>query len=289
MTGTARIETGDGYALRADCRGRGPDLLLVHGFTGSRAAWAPVRDGLARDFRTIAVDLLGHGESDRCAEPGRYALERQVDDLARVLDACGSRAPAWVGYSLGGRLCLAAAVLRPGRVGALVAEGASPGLDDPAARRERVRADERRARRLESEGLETFVREWMAQPIFASQRRLGPEALAAERRRRLRNDPASLAACLRGAGSGVQTPFRARLAEVRAPSLLLAGEEDEKYVALAREMARLVPGARARSVPRSGHAAHLENPSGWLAEVRRSPRRPCFTADDEDGQTKPTR
>ena len=263
-----RVGLSDGLALQADCRGQGRDLLLVHGFSGARSAWSSVCAELARDFRVISVDLLGHGDSSRCDDPPRYAFERQVDDLVQVLDACGSWAPAWVGYSMGGRLCLAAAVLRPERVGALVAEGASPGLDEPEARRERRCADERWARRLESEGLEAFVGAWMAQPLFESQRRLGAAVLAEERLRRLRNRPECLAASLRGAGTGVQPSFWGRLADVRAPSLLLAGEWDAKYTALAREMARRMPDARARGVPRSGHAAHLENPPDWTAEVR---------------------
>ncbi|MCE2391374.1 MAG: 2-succinyl-6-hydroxy-2,4-cyclohexadiene-1-carboxylate synthase [Proteobacteria bacterium] len=268
-----KVELRDGLALNAECRGDGPDLLLLHGFTGARLAWEPVRAELTRDFRVIAVDLLGHGDSDRCADPARYALEKQVDDLVRVLDACGSRTPAWVGYSMGGRLSLAAAVLRPERVGALVAEGATPGLEEPEARRERVRADEDWASRIESEGLEAFVSAWMDQPLFESQHRLGPAVLAEERRRRLGNDAACLAACLRGAGTGVQPSFWGRLADVRAPCLLLAGEWDVKFTGLARRMARQIPDARVRGVPRSGHATHLENPPGWTAEVRSFVRR----------------
>jgi 2-succinyl-6-hydroxy-2,4-cyclohexadiene-1-carboxylate synthase len=260
----------DPRAIAFEVHGAGPALLLVHGFTGCRTAWPPpVRAGLERAFRVIAVDLPGHGAAAPRREPAGWSLERIVDELCAVLDACGVRRALWVGYSMGGRIALGAALLRPGRVAALVLESASPGLPDDAERAQRRRADEALALLLEREGLEAFVSHWLAQPLFATQRALGPERLEAERRRRLRCDAASLAACLRGLGSGVQPPFWDALPELGARALLLAGALDAKFCALARAMAARMPEAQVRELAGCGHAAHLEDPDAWLAAVSR--------------------
>ena len=256
--------------LAFERRGAGPPLLLVHGFTGSAAAWPPLlRSSLEHSFEVIAVDLPGHGAAPPRRDPSRWSFETIVGDLCGVLDACGTGRALWVGYSMGGRLALGAGLLRPERVAALVLEGASPGLADERERAERLAADGALADVLLRDGLEVFVERWMAQPLFASQRALGPERLESERRRRLRCDAASLAACLRAMGSGAQPALWDALGKLDVPVLLLAGERDAKFRALAAEMAARIAGARTAVIHGCGHAAHLEDPDGWLAAFRR--------------------
>lgn len=255
--------------LHFEVAGEGPTALLVHGFTGSGGAWGrELIEGLTRDLRVVRVDLPGHGASPKWTSPERYGLEEVVAELVGVLDRVGVRRPLWIGYSLGGRICLGAAALCPERVGALVLEGASPGLADPGERSARVREDETLACMLEGEGIEAFVDHWMNLPLFASQESLGPERLAGERERRLRNSPTALAACLRGLGTGAQPSFWKVLSEVRVPALLLAGEGDAKYCDIAERMANAMPCAERRVIPGCGHATHLESPEAWLADVR---------------------
>jgi pimeloyl-ACP methyl ester carboxylesterase len=55
---------------------------------------------------------------------------------------------------------------------------------------------------------------------------------------------------------------------VAVPTLLLAGEEDQKFTDLAVRMAEVIPGSELRLIPKSGHSIHLENPFAWLAAVR---------------------
>jgi 2-succinyl-6-hydroxy-2,4-cyclohexadiene-1-carboxylate synthase len=256
--------------LAFERRGSGPPLLLVHGFTGGASAWPPpLRSALERSIEVIAVDLPGHGAAAARTDPSHWRFEAIVGDLCGVLDECGARRALWVGYSMGGRLALGAGVLRPERVAALVLEGASPGLGGERERAERRAADGALADALLRDGLEAFVEHWMAQPLFASQRELGPERLESERRRRLRCDAASLAGCLRMMGSGAQPPLWDALGKLDMPVLLLAGERDTKFRRLAAEMAARIPGAQTAVIAGCGHAAHLEDPDGWLAAFRR--------------------
>ena len=253
--------------------GAGPALVLLHGFTGSTATWAPFLPAFAREFDTVAIDLPGHGATDAPGDPARYRMERTVADLAAILERLGIGRAAWLGYSLGGRVALGVAALAPSRVVALVLEGASPGIADPAERAARVRADEALAARIERDGIERFVDEWAGLPLFASQARLPAEIRTAHRRQRLANSPLGLANSLRGIGQGAQPPLHDRLGEITAPALLLAGAEDAKFRRLAAEMAAAMPAAEVLVIEGAGHAAHLEQPRAFeeavLAFVRR--------------------
>jgi 2-succinyl-6-hydroxy-2,4-cyclohexadiene-1-carboxylate synthase len=252
--------TLNGLDYHIDVQGNGPALMLLHGFTGSAANWTRHVETFARECTCIAVDLPGHGATASPADPSRYALERAVDDLAALCAHLGIARATWLGYSMGGRLALGIGVLTPQVVSALILEGASPGLSDPVERAARVASDEALAARLDRDGLEPFIDYWERIPLFATQEHLPAARRAALRRQRLTNNPLGLANSLRGMGQGAQPPFHDRLGEIRVPTLLLAGEEDTKFRALAREMVAAIPNARFALIPNAGHAAHFEQP-----------------------------
>jgi 2-succinyl-6-hydroxy-2,4-cyclohexadiene-1-carboxylate synthase len=247
--------------------GAGPALVLLHGFTGSAKTWAPHVPVFARDFDTVAIDLLGHGASAVPAEPARYRMEHAVTDLTGLLDRLGIARAAWLGYSMGGRVALQIAVAQPARVAALVLESASPGIADSAERAARVRSDEALADFVEREGVETFVDRWERLPLFASQARLPVATREVLHRQRLANDPVGLANSLRGLGQGAQEPLRDRLGNVEVPTLLVVGEEDAKFRCLAAEMSSAMPAARVEVVTGAGHAPHLEQPQAFQQVV----------------------
>jgi 2-succinyl-6-hydroxy-2,4-cyclohexadiene-1-carboxylate synthase len=140
----------------------------------------------------------------------------------------------YVGYSMGGRLCLHAALAHPEAVERLVVIGGTAGIDHPTGRRQRVRSDEALARRIEHDGMEAFVKEWLANPLFAG---LPPESrFEAER---LRNQPHGIADSLRRCGTGTQQPLWTRLGSLGMPVLAIAGREDAKYASIATRIADL--------------------------------------------------
>jgi len=259
----------DGLRLHVRVQGEGTPILMVHGFTGSVESWGEeLFEGLSQAHQVVGVDLLGHGASDLSTDPDRYQMEEVVRDLTQVLDALAIEQARWLGYSMGGRIALAGAVLRPTRISALILESASPGLAQENERRARRRADEALAEGILRGGMEAFVDHWMGLPLFATQGKLPLKVQEANRERRLKNDPEALAACLRGLGIGAQPSFWEELPNIRVPTLLLAGEEDRKFTDRARRMAGLLPRAELRLIPKAGHAIHLENPFAWLAAVR---------------------
>jgi 2-succinyl-6-hydroxy-2,4-cyclohexadiene-1-carboxylate synthase len=192
-----------------------------------------------------------------------------------ALDRSGVRRAAWVGYSMGGRVALAAALGSTGRgadrVAGLVLLSASPGIESDAERAARREADEALARSLESaaeggrsSGLAGFVDRWAAHPLFAGEARLGHRHLRRARAERLAGSARGYAASLRGMGQGAQPSLWGRLGELRAELrdrvLLVAGEEDEKYVEIVRRMAEAIPEAEIVTLPNAGHAVHREAP-----------------------------
>lgn len=242
----------------------GRPILLLHGFTGSADAWGPeLTNGLARHHPVLVVDLPGHGRSP----PPSEGMAGLIHRLGVLLDGQNVKRAWWIGYSMGGRIALAAAALAPERVAGLVLEGASPGLETGSAREERRHSDERLARAIESRGMEWFVDRWLSLPLFASQRALPAQVQEANRRRRLENTSVGLAAALRKLGTGSQPSFWPRLPSIGVPALLVTGGLDRKYEALARQMRRALPNARHRSVSEVGHTVHLEAPGRWLEAV----------------------
>jgi 2-succinyl-6-hydroxy-2,4-cyclohexadiene-1-carboxylate synthase len=235
-----------------------PSLLLIHGFTGSGAAWADHLPALERRFAVMAVDLPGHGANTRAA-----SVEAEADDLAAQL---GDRRAHVLGYSLGARVALRLAVVHPRVVGRLVLESPSAGIADPAERAARRRADEELAAGLERDGIEAFVDRWERNPVFATHAELHPAVAARQRAIRLANRPDGLASSLRLAGQGAMLPLHDRLVEVRARTLVIAGALDPVR-ARAEQVAAGIPGARLAVVDGAGHTPHLERPDAFRSLV----------------------
>jgi 2-succinyl-6-hydroxy-2,4-cyclohexadiene-1-carboxylate synthase len=253
-----------GRALHFELRGKGPALVILHGYTGSAAGMRELSQALAGEFETIVPDLPGHGRSVGRAEDGRYGFEQCLRDLVATLKSAGHERAHWLGYSMGARLALACAVRHPGSVASLVLIGARAGIADAAARQARGREDELLARSIESGGVEAFVDEWMAMPLIASQQRLGAAFVDEQRRMRLDNDARELAASLRGLGPAAQPALFDELAGVTVPVLLVAGERDRAFVDAGRDLAGRLPAAETCEIADAGHAVHLEQRDAFV-------------------------
>jgi 2-succinyl-6-hydroxy-2,4-cyclohexadiene-1-carboxylate synthase len=253
------IELG-GVAYHYDRQGSGSPIVLLHGFTGNLETWAPRLPVITERYETIAIDQLGHGCTDAPADPDRYRAERAVADLIRLLDRLEIPEAIWLGYSMGARLALQVAVNHPARVSALILESGSPGIAEPEERVARTRTDAKLADRIEREGIVAFVDFWERLPMFSSHDRLPADVRERQRAQRLQNDPIGLANSLRGFGQGIQPAVNDRLKELTMPVCLIAGEEDTKYVRLAKEIAAAIPCAGLNIVSGVGHTPHLERP-----------------------------
>jgi 2-succinyl-6-hydroxy-2,4-cyclohexadiene-1-carboxylate synthase len=224
-------------------------VVFVPGFMQRGDAWRPVADLLPERYPSV---LLDHRE---------HTFEGRLREIAGAASAAGpgagSASVVLVGYSLGGRLALRAAIREPHRYAGLVTVSATAGIDAPATRVARAEADERLAAWMEATPIEDIVAIWERQPLFADQ---SDALVEAQRSARLSHDPGALALLLRTAGQGVLEPVWHELLRLDLPVLAIAGDRDDGYVRAARRIAETAPRGRAAIVEEAGHAAHLQRP-----------------------------
>lgn len=265
----------NGTRMNIEVIGTGPPIVALHGFTGSLETWESFAAAARGYYTVVLVDMLGHGLSDAPSDPERYCMERCIQDLVALLDYLGLKRVHWLGYSMGGRVALSAAVALPGRTATLIAESASPGLATAQERATRVQEDARLADWLEEVGIERFVEHWENIPLLARQARLPAAVLDRVRERRLRNTSVGLANSLRGLGTGAQPPLHSELSSLEVSSMFIVGEEDSKLAAIGRAMSAAVRGSQLCAFAGAGHTVHLEQPDlfnqavvAFLAENR---------------------
>jgi 2-succinyl-6-hydroxy-2,4-cyclohexadiene-1-carboxylate synthase len=223
-------------------------VILLHGFTQSGAAWASVTRALVeRGHHVVTVDAPGHGGS------GQVTADLW-QSAALTLEAAG--AGDYVGYSMGARTALHVALVHPDAVERLVLVSGTGGIDGEDERAARRAGDEEIARRIESDGVASFLQWWLKRPLFAT---LPPESAALDSR--LGGSPAGLAASLRLAGTGTQEPLWGRLGAIEAPALVVVGELDAAYRSHGeRLVASIGSNAALEVIPAAGHAVFLEQP-----------------------------
>jgi 2-succinyl-6-hydroxy-2,4-cyclohexadiene-1-carboxylate synthase len=252
------ILNGVHYAF--EVAGSGPSLLLLHGFTGSKATWKPFIPLWSQRYQTIAVDIIGHGESDSPEQISHYTMEAFADALELLLRNLGVRKTYVLGYSMGGRIALYLTVKKPDLIRGVLLESASPGLETKAERLNRIRQDEALADFIKENGLIAFVNRWESLPLFASQKTLPEHVKHAIRKERLSQNPNGLAASLRGMGTGRQPSLWEALPYIKQHVMLVTGRKDVKFVKIAERMKKSLPNSVHVIVEGSGHAVHVESP-----------------------------
>lgn len=234
--------------------------MLAHGFTQTARLWGPFGEALARRHQLIACDLPGHAGSSEV----RADLSQGAELLVEAARQAGVTGPFdLLGYSLGARLALHAALGHPEAVRRLVIIGGTAGLEDEEVRTRRRARDDGLADELERSGdVAAFLTRWLAAPMFAT---LGRPELA----ERLRNTAPGLASSLRLAGTGTQAPLWDRLGGLERPVLVLVGATDVRFALIGQRMVAALPDAAFSLVPGAGHPAHLEQPESSALLVER--------------------
>lgn len=222
-----------------------PQVALVHGFTQTSNSMRPLANEFSSRYTVKLVDAPNHGGSSDISldcSAGADALCATVGDAV------------YIGYSMGARLCLHAALQHPEQVQSLVLISGTAGIEDHEQRIDRRSSDEQLANYIEQVGTEAFITEWLSRPMFSNLR-----SSPADIRDRNRNTAASLANSLRLAGTGAQQSLWGSLDSLEMPVLLIAGEQDEVFCSIAARMKELIgDNATVAIVENSGHSVHLE-------------------------------
>lgn len=106
-SGTATVASRDGTRIAYQRSGEGPPLVLVHGAAADHSRWSPVLPKFEEHFTVYAIDRRGRGDS---GDAGGYAVEREYEDVAAVVDSIGEPANV-LGHSYGALCALEAALL----------------------------------------------------------------------------------------------------------------------------------------------------------------------------------
>lgn len=224
---------------------------------GTPADWRGVIQHVPLGEPVLAPTIPGH--AGRPLPEGELSLERVADTLMEELPPRS----VLVGYSMGGRLALTAAVRHPDRVKRLVLVSASVGIDDESDWQERLALDRARAESIR-EDFQSFLEDWYRMPLFSSLA-TSKEDVTRIVAGRLEGDPDALARVVVELSPGNQPDYRQALRDLTFPVLLVAGALDSSYVSQNESLAT-EPHITARTVAGCGHAVHLEAPD-ILAEM----------------------
>ncbi len=237
-----------------------PPIVFLHGFMGTGDDWMAIVEELSDRFCCLMPDLPGHGETPLDVEPDYAAW---ASALRGELSAQGIEHLHLVGYSMGGRLALYFALTYPEMIEKLVLESANPGIIEEIERSQRAALDDKLAARIRQKGMKEFLGFWYSIPLFASLNRY--PALKAELiHKRAGQHPESMARILSELSPGRQLELWSRLNEINVPTLLVAGELDEKYSDITYEMEGLISKSKRVILPACGHNTHLEEPLKFL-------------------------
>jgi 3-oxoadipate enol-lactonase len=233
--------------------------VLVHGLGGTGAEiWKGQIADLAAEFRVIAYDLRGSGQSE--VTPGPYTIDLLADDLRALVDALGLGRIALVGHSMGGSITLAYAARHHADVRCLVGIGAPAGFPDQARAGLAARAET-----VEAEGTIAIAETVATNGVSPTFRRQQPEQLQELVDMLAANDPQGYAAQCRAL---VSLDLAGRLGEIEAPVYLISGDRDGvSPPAVTEANAALVPDGRSAIVGDCGHILTWEKPEALAGKA----------------------
>jgi pimeloyl-ACP methyl ester carboxylesterase len=234
---------GDGAAV----------VLLLHGFPFDRSMWREQAEALGGEFRVVAPDLRGLGETPLGG--GDVSIAGMAEDVAALLDELHLERVVLGGLSMGGYVAFEFFRRFPGRVRALVLADTRPQGDTEDGRRAR----EENARRALTEGMTTIVDSMLPKLLAAGTRERGGEVLERVRAMMLGTSPEGAAAALRAmAARRDQTDL---LPSINVPTLIVVGSEDAiTPPADAEAMSTKIEGSRLFVVEGAGHLSNVERP-----------------------------
>jgi pimeloyl-ACP methyl ester carboxylesterase len=249
--------TTNGIRIHVDEKGHGERaIVFLHYWGGSSRTWRFVTQALSDQYRTIATDHRGWGDSDAPAEG--YTLADLADDAQGAIAALGLSRYVVVGHSMGGKVAQLLASRRPPGLEALVLVAPSP----PSPQ---LLSDEQRAIQLSAYDSRESVG-WVVDNVLTG------SPLAAERREQVIEDSLRGAPQAKAAWPNVamREDITAEVASIDVPVLVIAGECDQvdRVETLQAQLLPRIAGARLRILPGVGHLSPLEAPSALVAAIR---------------------
>lgn len=233
--------------------GSGIPLLLIHAFPLSSMMWNFQIEEFKKDFRVIAPDLAGFGQSESLGEIA--SMDHYAADLVQLLTHLGIEKAVLMGLSLGGYIEFAFYRNYPSMVKALILCDTRSEADDAKAREGRYRL----IGELKEKG-SIAASDLMTPRLYAPQTyKTKPELVAQVAGLIEQNDPLGLIAATHAlVARANSTPD---LPNISVPCLVLVGKDDVITPPdAAQAMAKAIPDWQFAVIPQAGHLSNLENP-----------------------------
>lgn len=239
----------------------GPHLLLVHGFLSSRAHWLLNLETLSKSFRPVVIELLGHAHSPSPDEADPYAPDSYVEEFESIRGKLGAERWLVCGQSLGAALTLRYSLHHADRVIAQVFTNSNSALAGGDWAKGVMPIMEAQARELERAGRAALDNH----PFRPTRsRRLPPRAKAALIADYALHNPLGIARTARH--TIPYSSVRDRIADTKAPTLLVAGDREEGFRQQLRFAEQAIPGISVAHL-NTGHAVNIEDAPGFNAAL----------------------
>ena len=249
----------NGANLYYETAGQGEPLVFIHGLGSSTRDWEYQVAAFASDYRVIAVDLRGHGQSDK--PEGPYSIHLFVSDLVGMLGELGVTAAHLVGISLGGAVAFQLAIDRPAMVRTLTVVNGSPHL--PATLEEAKQGVDRRVRLVRQYGMRALGQALVSNLLPAPEHAIRREEFVD---RWAENDPDAFIEATR---STLFWDVTDQLGSIQCPVLIIAAEQDYTPVSFKESYLGLLPHAELAVIAGAHHAVPIECPEEFNAVLAR--------------------
>ena len=234
------LKRGDAKLYYED-DGKGPAILMTHGFVASTSMWDGQVEAFKDRYRLIRWDMRGHGLTECPDDQAAYGQDITVADMVAILDHLEINNAIIVGHSLGGFMSLRLNVIHPERVSALVLQGCGPGYRSDDSRAKWNKRVDGRAQTILEEGYKALGG---AAEVPVSVQRSSQE----------------LAMAARGILAQVDATVINSLPHIDVPTLVIIGKGDSYYLQGSDYMASRIPGAKHVVVPDAGHGVNVDQP-----------------------------
>jgi 3-oxoadipate enol-lactonase len=229
-----------------------PAIILIHGFPLNKAMWNKQIGKLKENYRVIAYDIRGHGNSD--AGDDDFSIELFVNDLLSLMDALKIDKTILCGFSMGGYIALNAIENYSGRFNALLLCDTNCAADIPEAKEKRMKAIES----IKEKGLEQYAEESLKKLFAPISFSTHIEEIAKVKEMIMKTSEQSIYKTLHALADRKETC--SKLQEIKVPVLIMVGKEDEiTPPAVAQMMQKKIKGSKLHVIERAGHLSNIEN------------------------------
>ncbi len=256
------LSTNDGVKLYYEDTGSGAPIVFVHEFAGDYRTWEPQVRHFSRRYRCITYNARGYPPSDVPADVERYSQQRARDDIRSVMDGLGIERAHVVGNSMGGFASLHFGMAYSDRALSCVVAGCGYGAE-PAQYAQFQAQSCALAKTMLEEGMDKVAATYGHGPARLQLQAKDPRGFAEFIRHFSEHSAQGSANTMLGYQARRPSLYdlTREMAQIKAPVLIVAGDEDDPTLEPSLLMKRTIPAAALAVLPACGHMTNLEEPA----------------------------